>query len=143
MLQYHKPKFLKESKVKYSVKNPIPGFENIKEVEITKIDDFFVKMQDVDSKTSFTMINPYALRPDYEFDIPTPYKNLLEIDENSKLELYAIVAISSPIEESTVNFLAPVLCNTTSATLAQIVLDNRYYPNFGQAEKISNYVQKQ
>ena len=111
--------------------------------KITKIDDFFVKMQDVDSKTSFTMINPYALRPDYEFDIPTPYKNLLQIDDNSKLELYAIVAISSPIEESTVNFLAPVLCNTTSATLAQIVLDNRYYPNFGQAEKISAYVKKQ
>ncbi|ARQ99154.1 flagellar assembly protein FliW [Campylobacter devanensis] len=129
--------------MKFSVKNPIPGFENIKEVEITKIDDFFVKMQDVDSKTSFTMINPYALRPDYEFDIPTPYKNLLQIDDNSKLELYAIVAISSPIEESTVNFLAPVLCNTTAATLAQIVLDNRYYPNFGQAEKISAYVQKQ
>ena len=129
--------------MKFSVKNPIPGFENIKEVEITKIDDFFVKMQDVDSQTSFTMINPYALRPEYEFDIPTPYKNLLEIADESQLELYTIVALSSPIEESTVNFLAPVLCNTTSGTLAQIVLDNRYYPNFGQAEKISNYVQKQ
>ena len=29
--------------MKFSVKNPIPGFENIKEVEVTKIDDFFVK----------------------------------------------------------------------------------------------------
>ena len=129
--------------MKFSVKNPIPGFENIKEVEITKIDDFFVKMQDVDSQTSFTMINPYALRPEYEFDIPTPYKNLLEITDESQLELYTIVALSSPIEESTVIFLAPVLCNTTSGILVQFVLDIRYYPYFGQAEKISNYVQKQ
>lgn len=124
-----------------SVKSPILGFEGIKNVEITKIDDFFVKMQDKDGDTSFTMINPYSLR-NYEFDIPTYYQDLMQISDKSELQVYNMLVISSPIEESSVNFMAPIVCNTTNMTLSQVILDPVNYPQYSQAEKISTLLKK-
>ncbi|ABK83157.1 flagellar assembly protein FliW [Campylobacter fetus] len=125
----------------FSVKSPILGFEGIKNVEITKIDDFFVKMQDKDGDTSFTMINPYSLR-NYEFDIPTYYQDLMQISDKSELQVYNMLVISSPIEESSVNFMAPIVCNTTNMTLSQVILDPVNYPQYSQAEKISTLLKK-
>ncbi|RAZ50135.1 flagellar assembly protein FliW [Campylobacter hyointestinalis] len=127
--------------MKFTIKSPILGFENIKSVEITKIDDFFVKMQSLDSDISFTMINPYALR-EYEFEIPTYYQELMEINDKSELKVYNILVISSPIEESSVNFIAPIVCNMTNMTLSQVILDPVNYPKYSQAEKISNFIKK-
>ncbi|EDO9794093.1 flagellar assembly protein FliW [Campylobacter fetus] len=125
----------------FSVKSPILGFEGIKNVEITKIDDFFVKMQDKDGDTSFTMINPYSLR-NYEFDIPKYYQDLMQISDKSELQVYNMLVISSPIEESSVNFMAPIVCNTTNMTLSQVILDPVNYPQYSQAEKISTLLKK-
>ncbi|RAZ60590.1 flagellar assembly protein FliW [Campylobacter hyointestinalis] len=127
--------------MKFTIKSPILGFENIKSVEITQIDDFFVKMQSLDSDISFTMINPYALR-EYEFEIPTYYQELMEINDKSELKVYNILVISSPIEESSVNFIAPIVCNMTNMTLSQVILDPVNYPKYSQAEKISNFIKK-
>lgn len=127
--------------MKFTIKSPILGFENIKSVEITQIDDFFVKMQSLDSDISFTMINPYALR-EYEFEIPTYYQELMEINDKSELKVYNILVISNPIEESSVNFIAPIVCNMTNMTLSQVILDPVNYPKYSQAEKISNFIKK-
>lgn len=127
--------------MKFTIKSPILGFENIKSVEITQIDDFFVKMQSLDSDISFTMINPYALR-EYEFEIPTYYQELMEINDKSELKVYNILVISSPIEESSVNFIAPIVCNMTNMSLSQVILDPVNYPKYSQAEKISNFIKK-
>ncbi|RAZ56014.1 flagellar assembly protein FliW [Campylobacter hyointestinalis] len=127
--------------MKFTIKSPILGFENIKSVEITKIDDFFVKMQSLDSDISFTMINPYALI-EYEFEIPTYYQELMQINDKSELKVYNILVISSPIEESSVNFIAPIVCNMTNMTLSQVILDPVNYPKYSQAEKISNFIKK-
>ncbi|ANE36091.1 flagellar assembly protein [Campylobacter iguaniorum] len=124
-----------------TVKSPILGFENIKSVELTSIDDFFVKLEDKDGNTSFPMVNPYALR-NYEFEIPTYYQNLMDINENSELKVYTMLVISSPIEESSVNFMAPIVCNMSNMTLSQVVLDPIQYPNYGQAEKIGSFTKK-
>ncbi len=126
----------------FTVKSPILGFENIKQVEIIKIDDVFVKMKDVDSQTSFPMINPFTIRADYEFDTPTYYADLLQINDSSDLQIYNMLVVSSPIEESHVNFMAPIVCNSSNATLCQVILDPVNYPQFSQAEKISNYLNK-
>ncbi|CUU74476.1 flagellar assembly protein FliW [Campylobacter hyointestinalis] len=127
--------------MKFTIKSPILGFEDIKSVEITQIDDFFVKMQSLDSDTSFTMINPYALR-EYEFEIPTYYQELMQISDKSELKVYNMLVISSPIEESSVNFIAPIVCNMTNMTLSQVILDPVNYPKYSQAEKISSFIKK-
>ncbi|HED6090852.1 TPA: flagellar assembly protein FliW, partial [Campylobacter jejuni] len=53
-----------------------------------------------------------------------------------------IVAIAKSIEESTVNFLAPVVINLDNNTMVQVILDTVNYPDFFQADQIANYIKK-
>ncbi|CAD7287940.1 Flagellar assembly factor FliW [Campylobacter majalis] len=125
----------------FEVKSPILGFEHIKKMELIELDKFFVKLKSLDDNTSFTMINPYALR-NYEFEIPTYYEELMQINDNSELRVYNILIVALPLEKSSVNFVAPIVCNMTNMTLSQVVLDVAKYPEYGQAEIIENFIQK-
>lgn len=126
----------------FSVKAPILGFESIKEVELEKIDDFFVKFISKSDATTFTLINPFMLRP-YEFEIPEYFRGLLGIDENSSILILNIMIIATPIETSTINFLAPLVFNVDNGTLAQVVLDANRYPEFGLMESIARFLNKE
>ena len=125
----------------FSVKSPILVFEHIKTMELIELDKFFVKLASKDDETSFTMINPFALRS-YEFDIPSYYEELMDIKESSQLRIYNIIVVALPLEKSTVNFVAPIVCNMDNMTLSQVVLDVTKYPQYGQAEMIENFIQK-
>ena len=126
----------------FQVKSPILGFEHIKSYELKEFDQFFIKLQSMDDDTSFTAINPYALR-NYEFEIPTYYQELMDINDKSELRIYNIMVVNTPIETSTVNFIAPIVCNMTNMTLSQVVLDAWAYPMYKQAEKISDFIENQ
>lgn len=124
---------------KYIVKSEIFGFENIKNVEIHQIDELFFTLKDVDNtKISFTMVNPYALR-EYSFDLPLDIKVLLQIDENSNLNVYNFVVIQEPLEDSAINFLSPIIVNEDNGLLAQFVLNSKKHPDFGMAERIKSF----
>lgn len=136
--------------MEFVVKSPILGFEHIQKMKLEKIakdDDTFMHLKSCENDgISFTLVNPYAMRSDYEFEIPSPIKALLELKgktnidpQNSKLVTLNIVCIKDPIEESTVNFLAPVLFNFENLTMAQVVLENFKYENFGLSEPISKF----
>ena len=75
--------FVKEIHMVFQVKSPILGFEHIKRYELKELDQFFVKLQSKDDDTSFTAINPYALR-NYEFEIPTYYQELMDIKQRDR-----------------------------------------------------------
>lgn len=124
-----------------AVKCPILGFEETKSMEFSIIDEIFVRLKSLDGRDfSFVLINPYLIRPDYEFDIPTYYQELLSLTPESNMKVYNIVAVNKTIEESTVNFLAPVVINLDNNSMVQVILDTATYPNFFQAEQISNYI---
>ena len=136
--------------MEFVVKSPILGFEHIQKMKLEKIakdDDTFMQLKSCENDgISFTLVNPYAMRSDYEFEIPSPIKALLELKgktnidpQNSKLVTLNIVCIKDPIEESTVNFLAPVLFNFENLTMAQVVLENFKDENFGLSEPISKF----
>jgi len=126
----------------FTVKAPIPGFETIKHVELEKIDEFFLKLVSKDDTTTFTLINPFMIRA-YQFEIPEYFKALLDANENSNLAILNIMIIATPIETSTVNFIAPLIFNTDNATMAQVLLDSGKYPDFALMESISNYLNKE
>ena len=126
----------------FSVKAPILGFEPIKEVELEKIDDFFVKFISKSDATTFTLINPFMLRT-YEFEIPEYFRALLDAQENSTILILNIMIIATPIETSTINFLAPLVFNVDNGTLEQVVLDANKYPQFGLMESISQYLNRE
>lgn len=124
--------------MKFDIMIPLLGFEDIKQVELQKIDDIFMKMQSCeDENVSFVLVNPYALR-EYDFNVPDNTKDILEITEEANLLIYNIVLIQTPIEDSIVNFIAPIIFNTDNSKVAQIILaDSKEY---GVAEKISSFL---
>jgi len=123
----------------YEVKREILGFENMTEVLINEVDELFSTMIDANNPNiSFTLVNPYLLR-EYSFDVPTDIKVLLEINQNSNLSVYNIVVIRKPLENSTINFLAPIIVNNDNKKIAQAVLDKERHPDFGMAETIASF----
>ncbi len=124
----------------YKVKSPLLGFEDIKEMKLSKIDDIFMKLEDSEKNgISFTLVDPFALR-EYSFDIPLEFQKQLDIKKESKLLVYNIMIIQDPIEKSYINFLAPVIFNEDNKTMGQTILDNTKYQDYHIVEPISNYL---
>ena len=123
----------------YEVKGEILGFEKIRDVELIEIDELFSTIKDTENKQiSFTVINPYALR-EYSFDLGSAFKILLDIKEDTNFSVYNVVVIREPLEESTINFLAPIVVNHDNKTMAQIVLKDKKHPDFGMTETIQSF----
>ena len=126
--------------MKFDISVPLLGFENIKQVELEKIDDIFMKMVSCeDEHISFTLIDPFVLR-EYDFEIPANIKEKLGIDEKSNLLILNIVLIQTPIENSVVNFIGPLIFNTDNNKAAQIILGESI--KYGVAEKISTFLNR-
>lgn len=124
----------------FDVKSPILGFESVTKFEFTQIDDNFSSIKNVDSDVpSFTLINPFVLR-EYSFDIPTSIKVLMDLQSDTNLLVYNIVVIKNPLQESLVNFIAPLIFNIDNKTMAQLVLDDLSHPDLGAIEPLSNYM---
>ena len=124
--------------MKFDVSVPLLGFDNLKSVELKKIDDIFMKMQSLeDEHISFTLINPFILR-DYDFEVPDATKDLLGITDDSNLLVLNIVLVQTPIENSIINFIGPLVFNTDTNRVAQIILQES--TSYGVAEKISTFL---
>jgi len=126
--------------MKFDISIPLLGFENVEQVELQKIDDIFMKMQSTtDEHISFTLINPFVLR-EYDFEVPKNIQDVLRANEKSNLLILNIVLIQTPIEESIVNFIGPLIFNTDNNKAVQIILPDA--DKYGVAEKISSFLKK-
>ena len=128
--------------MEFTVKIPMFGFEHVEKMTYSKIDDVFATLTATNSEQlpSFTLVNPYALRT-YELEVPQATQIILDMKEEPNLLIYNIVIIHNPIEESTVNFLAPIILNTDNNTMAQLILDSSKYRNYGINESINSFRQ--
>lgn len=125
----------------FSVTNPIPGFTQIKTVELEQIDDFFMRLKSQQDDTTFMLINPFMLR-EYDFEVPEYFKSILQLEENSNTLVFNIMIVSKPIETSVINFIAPLVFNTDKKLVAQVLLDSNKYKSFGIMENVSDYLMK-
>lgn len=126
--------------MKFDISVPLLGFDDIKEVELEKIDDIFMKMQSKHNEhISFTLVDPFVLR-DYDFEIPNNIQDILEVKDGSNILILNIILIQNPIENSIVNFIGPLVFNTDNKKAAQVILQES--TRYGVAEKISNFLKK-
>lgn len=123
--------------MQFVLKLPLLGFEAVETMELQKIDDIFMRLESIGEGPSFTLINPFVLR-EYSFDIPSSLQALMQITPESNILIYNIVILQKPIENSSINFVAPLIFNTDNQTMAQIIIDNR--PDFSIAEPINAYL---
>ncbi len=128
--------------MEFEVKSPILGFDDLEKVELTRVDEFFSSLKNsINPLPAFTLVNPYVLR-EYSFDVPASAKVLLDLKDDSKVEVYNIVVLQNPIEKSAVNFLAPLIFNHANNTMVQVILDSRENPDFGVAQEIELFLKK-
>jgi flagellar assembly factor FliW len=119
------------------VVSPILGFEYIKSMSYSEIDEYFSKLQK--EGISFTLIDPTKIR-EYDIEIPDSYSEKLKIEEGDEVSVYAIMILNSDIKESHINFMAPIVINKTKKLLAQVALDSNIYSDYGVYEPIKNYL---
>ena len=125
--------------MEFEVKSPILGFESVRTVKLEKIDDLFMKLNNTHADMPiFTLVNPFLLR-EYDFEVPLATKLLLDLKDDTNLLVLNIMIIHTPLENSTINFLAPVIFNFDNKTMGQVVLESNRYPNYGLAEVISSF----
>jgi flagellar assembly factor FliW len=128
--------------MEFNVVSQILGFEKVKSVKLSKIDELFARIDSKDDeKFSLTVVNPFLLR-DYDFEISDFYKHSLMLDESCQILTYCVMIIAKPLEDSAINFIAPFVFNVTKRRCAQIILDNNKYSQYGIMEKISDYIKK-
>ncbi|MDR3347579.1 MAG: flagellar assembly protein FliW [Helicobacteraceae bacterium] len=128
--------------MEFELKSPILGFNNVKKVTFAQSDELFATIADTDkSGLVWTLINPYHLR-EYSFDITPEVQQLLGINEKSRVLVYNVLALGDATEDSEVNFLAPIILNQDNGAAAQVVLDNKQYPDFQVSHKLSEFVEK-
>ncbi|WAM33055.1 flagellar assembly protein FliW [Caldicellulosiruptor morganii] len=108
----------------------IPAFENLKKFVIVKEDESpFYWLQSVEDKDiAFVLINPFEIKPDYEFDIPDDIVKKLEIESSQDVAVFCIVVISEDVKQTRVNLKAPVIINVNRRKGMQYLLDDERYP---------------
>ena len=125
--------------MQFDINIPILGFEELKRVELEKIDDIFMKMKSVENKhISFILIDPFILR-EYDFEITSNIEKALEMGKNSNLLVLNILLVQSPIEDSVINFMGPIIFNTDTKKAAQVILPES--SSYGVSEKISDFLE--
>jgi len=127
--------------MQFELKTPLYGFESVTSMKLTKVDDFFMQLENTDDeKPNFTLINPYALKA-YEIEIPEQTQKLLEISDETNILIFNIIIIHKPLENSTINFTAPLVFNVDKQIMSQIILEGKSAQGQGVAEPIKNFMQ--
>jgi len=121
--------------MKFKAVLPILGFEDEKEYELEEISDVFYKLKG--KNVSFTLINPFILRDDYEFEISDNEQKELNLQEGKDVLVLNIVTLNENFDDSTINFAAPLIFNLNDRLMGQVVLDNYDY---SLVEPIKNYL---
>jgi len=116
----------------------ILGFEEIKKFELEKINDNFYMLKN--EKVTFTLINPFLVRNDYDFEISEQEQKALKIDENTNFLVFNIMIVNKPFVESTVNFAAPLIFNMDKKLMGQVILEKYGY---GLTEPLKNYIKSE
>jgi flagellar assembly factor FliW len=129
--------------MEFELKSQILGFEDLTKLKLEKIDDLFAKATNAEGEhPSFVLVNPYMLR-EYDFELPEYIKVLLGITEDTEnIAVYNTMVVQTPLEDSLINFLAPFVFNFDTQSVAQVVLDNTTYPQYGILEPFNKFTQQ-
>ncbi|MFC5469701.1 flagellar assembly protein FliW [Cohnella suwonensis] len=109
----------------YSFESGIPGFEQSRRFVLVTVKEHepFAYLQSVDdSQLAFIMIDPFEFFSDYEFDLPVPELEELQIQSKEQIIIRSIVNVNDDLEHATTNLVAPVVMNAVAKRGKQVIL---------------------
>lgn len=111
-------------------KDGIPGFDQNKDFVIVKDENYapFEWLVCVDgSNLRFAMLNPMIVDPTYNPNITKSQIQGLGLENPEDVLMYCFVTIAPNPSDSTINFMGPVIMNTSTKVGRQIILENSHY----------------
>ena len=112
-------------------KEGIPAFEDEQEFIILPYDEEspYYFMQSLKTpELAFILTVPFMFFPDYAIEIDDDTVKTLNIKNQEKVEIYALVTIpNGSVRYMTANLLAPVVINGENMQAKQIVMDKSNY----------------
>jgi len=124
--------------MEYEVKIELSGFKDVNKFKLEKVDEVFSILKSLDDEIQISLVNPYKLT-NYSFDVPNAVKALLELKEDSQLEVYLVLLLSNPKEDSRANFLAPIIFNSDNGRMAQVILNGEEYPSYKMSASLNEF----
>lgn len=108
----------------------IPGFLTEKQFIILPLTDdgIFFTMQSVNTpELAFVITNPFLFHKDYDFTLEDSVVKQLGIEKPEDVEVYNILTLQDPFQQSTINLQAPVVINRKNKQAKQVILNNENY----------------
>ena len=110
--------------MKYEVSLPIAGFDEVTTVELVKDGTEVATLRSPEDEVLFFKVISSKAFEHINFSIPSSIKTILDIDENSEIEIYFNITITNPIEKSIININSPLIFNNSNGKMAQFALEN-------------------
>lgn len=108
----------------------IPGFLEEKKFILLPFseDSLFLIMQSVETQQlGFVLTNPFHFFRGYDIELPEYLLEELGITSEGEVEVYSILTVQDPFEQTTVNLQAPIVINIEKKRGKQLILGNSSY----------------
>lgn len=109
----------------------IPGFEDVHKFGIINSEDPESPFKWIQAigipKLAFALIDPFAVKKDYDFELNDEHVKALNIENDSQIAVYSIVVIPEDTKKISMNLKAPIIINMSNKKAAQVVLDTDQY----------------
>ncbi|SEQ25222.1 flagellar assembly protein FliW [Piscibacillus halophilus] len=110
--------------------NGVPGFQDQKQFVLLELDGnpAFKVLQSVKQENlAFVVTNPFLIEAKYEFELDESVKKQLKIQNESDVQVWNIVTVQDPFEQSTINLKGPIVINIKENLAKQLLLSESDY----------------
>jgi len=108
----------------------LPGFSDKTEFAFLPYgsDSPFAFLQSTtDADLTFLIVEPFSFLPEYTFELTDEWSDQIGVSTDNPPQIFNIVSIKEPLNQSTVNLLAPVVVNWRDCKAKQIILEKVEY----------------
>lgn len=108
----------------------IPGFPDENEFVFLPYEEnspFAFLQSTHDANLTFLVVEPFSFLPEYTFELSDEYSLQIGVSSENPPQIFNIVSIKEPLQQSTVNLLAPVIVNWKDRKAKQIILEKVEY----------------
>lgn len=121
----------------YKIVFPILGFEDFKSLSVEKVDDFYSFLVfDKNTKIAIANINSLDNIP-FDFEIKDEVLEKMNIKEKNDFETYFCIVSQTPVEDSVINLVSPIIINEKDKTVGQYVTSEKVDPIFASIKECS------
>ncbi len=108
----------------------IPGFPDETEFAFLPYEagsPFAFLQSTQDANLTFLIVEPFSFLPEYTFELSDEWSKEIGVSTENPPQIFNIVSIKEPLQQSTVNLLAPVIVNWKDCKAKQIILEKVEY----------------